>query len=295
MGDGKCVADGFSYCFLTFSIPHPGLLDAVKYNKLSVESIESESIMSRLSEIPFESEPTGVKAAVKSYWSKRSSSFSEHKHDEAHSYKAELWRNELCERLPAGDSLRILDVGCGAGFFEMVLAPLGYRMTGIDLTPEMISQAKQLCGRHRAAAAEFYVMDAEHPGFPDGYFDAVISRNLTWTLPHPAEAYKEWYRVLKTGGILLNYDAEYAKGFHKYDQAENLAHEKVTDDLVEECHNIYHMLSVSALDRPEWDLQVLDKIGFSEVDADRGAGDRLYAEKDQFYMPDRMFCIRAVK
>jgi hypothetical protein len=101
--------------------------------------------------------------------------------------------------------------------------------------------------------------------------------------------------VLKTGGILLNYDAEYAKGFHKYDQAENLAHEKVTDDLVEECHNIYHMLSVSALDRPEWDLQVLDKIGFSEVEADRGAGDRLYAEKDQFYMPDRMFCIRAVK
>jgi ubiquinone/menaquinone biosynthesis C-methylase UbiE len=168
-------------------------------------------------------------------------------------------------------------------------------MTGIDLTPEMISQAKQLCGRHRAAAAEFYVMDAEHLDFPDGYFDAVISRNLTWTLPHPAEAYKEWYRVLKTGGILLNYDAEYAKGFHKYDQAENLAHEKVTDDLVEECHNIYHMLSVSALDRPEWDLQVLDKIGFSEVEADRGAGDRLYAEKDQFYMPDRMFCIRAVK
>jgi ubiquinone/menaquinone biosynthesis C-methylase UbiE len=168
-------------------------------------------------------------------------------------------------------------------------------MTGIDLTPEMISKAKQLCGSHRAAAAEFYVMDAEHPEFPDGHFDAVISRNLTWTLPHPAEAYKEWYRVLKTGGILLNYDAEYAKGFHKYDQAENLAHEKVTDDLVEECHNIYHMLSVSALDRPEWDLQVLDKIGFSEVEADRGAGDRLYAEKDQFYMPDRMFCIRVVK
>jgi hypothetical protein len=55
------------------------------------------------------------------------------------------------------------------------------------------------------------------------------------------------------------------------------------------------MLSVSALDRPEWDLQVLDKIGFSEVEADRGAGDRLYAEKDQFYMPDRMFCIRVVK
>ena len=251
--------------------------------------------MGRLSEIPFENESGSIKAAVTSYWSKRSGSFSEHKHDEAHSYKADLWRSELSERLPAGEGLRILDVGCGAGFFEMVLAPLGYSMTGIDLTPEMISQAKQLCGRHHAAAAEFYVMDAEHPDFPDGYFDAVISRNLTWTLPHPAEAYAEWHRVLKTGGVLLNYDAEYAKGFHKYDQAENLAHGNVEDSMVEECHSIYHMLSVSALNRPEWDVEVLKKAGFSSVDADISAGDRLYGIKDQFYIPDRMFCIRAVK
>jgi ubiquinone/menaquinone biosynthesis C-methylase UbiE len=138
-------------------------------------------------------------------------------------------------------------------------------------------------------------MDAEHPAFPDKYFDAVISRNLTWTLPHPREAYREWHRVLKPGGVLLNYDAEYAKGFHKYDQKENLAHEKVNDSLVEECHGIYHMLSVSALDRPEWDVKTLKEIGFREVEADRTAGDRLYAVKDEFYMPDRMFCIRAVK
>ena len=260
-----------------------------------MNKLGSEFVVSRLSEIPFERESGSIKAAVTSYWGKRSGSFSEHKHDEAHSYKAELWRCELTERLPEGNGLRILDVGCGAGFFEMILAPCGYRMTGIDLTPEMISKAKQLCGSHRAATAEFYVMDAEHPDFPDEYFDAVISRNLTWTLPHPEEAYSEWHRVLKPGGVLLNYDAEYAKGFHKYDQAENLAHEKVTDTLVEECHNIYHMLSVSTLDRPEWDLQVLKETGFSSVESDLSAGDRLYGIKDQFYMPDRMFCIRAVK
>lgn len=251
--------------------------------------------MSVLSSIPFERESGNIKTAVTSYWSKRAGSFSAHKHDEAHSYKADLWRRELTERLPEGDGLRILDVGCGAGFFEMVLAPCGYRVTGIDLTPDMISQAKQLCGRHHASTAEFYVMDAEHPDFPDGFFDAVISRNLTWTLPLPGDAYREWHRVLKPGGVLLNYDAEYAKGFHKYDQKENLAHEKVDDALVEECHDIYHMLSVSTLDRPQWDIQILNDIGFREVEADRAAGDRMYAVKDEFYMPDRMFCIRAVK
>jgi len=42
-------------------------------------------------------------------------------------------------------------------------------------------------------------------------------------------------------------------------------------------------------------LQLLERLGFSSVMADRSAGDRLYAVKDEFYMPDRMFCIRAVK
>ena len=64
---------------------------------------------------------------------------------------------------------------------------------------------------------------------------------------------------------------------------------------MEECHNIYHMLSVSALNRPEWDVKVLNEIGFRSVEADISAGDRLYSVKDQFYMPDRMFCVRAVK
>lgn len=251
--------------------------------------------MSELAYIPFEKESEAVKGKVTSYWTKRAGSFSEHKHDEAHSYKAELWTRELTERLPERRPLSILDVGCGAGFFELLLAPLGHRMTGIDLTPEMISQAKQLAAWHDAATAEFYVMDAEKPAFPDATFDAVISRNLTWTLPHPEEAYREWHRVLRPGGVLLNYDAEYAKGFHRYDQAENCAHEGIGDSLIEECHDIYHMLSVSTLNRPEWDTEVLNRLGFRSVTADSGAGDRLYSIRDQFYMPDRMFCIRAVK
>lgn len=240
-------------------------------------------------------DPKEIKEKVTGYWAKRSRSFSETKHDEAHSYKSSLWREEIMSKLPGDRPLRILDVGCGAGFFELVLAPLGHDITGIDLTPEMISEARKLAASHHGGRAEFLVMDAEKPAFPDNWFDAVISRNLTWTLPHPADAYREWHRVLKPGGVLLNFDAEYAKGFHKYDQMENLAHKGVDDALVEECHGIYHMLSVSTFDRPEWDAEVLKGIGFSEVSADLSVGDRLYGEKDRFYMPDRMFCVRAVK
>lgn len=261
--------------------------------------------MSDITAIPFEEESAAIKGRVETYWTKRAESFSALKHEEAHSGKASLWIEELTSRLlqrlespgtdNPGTGLKILDVGCGAGFFEMLLAPLGYEITGIDLTSEMIAQARELAGRHHAGNAQFLVMDAEQPDFPDETFDAVISRNLTWTLPHPVEAYQQWYRVLKPGGVLLNYDAEYAKGFHTYDQAENCAHSGIADELVEECHAIYHMLSVSSLQRPAWDLEVLRQIGFRDVTADPSAGDRLYKDKDQFYMPDRMFGIRAVK
>lgn len=36
-----------------------------------------------------------------------------------------------------------------------------------------------------------------------------------WNLPHPETAYAEWLRVLAPKGILLNYDAEYAKDHHR--------------------------------------------------------------------------------
>ena len=250
--------------------------------------------MTALKKIAFEDESEEIKDKVINYWSKRSESFSLHKHDEIHSRKKQLWQEEFLKFFSKEDKLSVLDVGCGTGFFEMVLADFCCDVTGIDLTPEMIERGKELIKRH-GSSAQLMVMDAEKLDFPDESFDIVISRNLTWTLPHPLKAYEEWNRVLKPGGLLLIFDAEYAKGFHHYDQNENLAHANVTDTMVEECHDIYHMLTISTLDRPEWDAKVLSTMGFESIETDLGAGDRLYAEKDEFYMPDRMFLVKAQK
>lgn len=281
--------------------------------------------MGKITEVSAADQPADLKDKVKGYWSKRSESFLKIRHAELGSQKAQLWADELERLLTMPDEdvpvrsfrveedrikaqmrsslssqkicekgLKILDVGCGTGFFEILLAPMGHDVTGIDLTPEMIEKGNILleeCG----VQAKMMVMDAEKLTFKDNTFDAVISRNLTWTLPHPEQAYREWKRVLRPGGVLLVFDAEYAKGHHRYDQQTNRAHRDIGDDLKEECHRIYHMLSISSWDRPAWDEMFLRQIGFEDISIDRTVGDRLYAEKDEFYIPDRMFSIRAVK
>ena len=60
--------------------------------------------------------------------------------------------------------------------------------------------------------------------FADETFDAVVSRNLTWNLEDPEQAYKEWMRVLKKGGILLNYDANWYH--HLFDAEKREEYEK---------------------------------------------------------------------
>ena len=128
--------------------------------------------------------------------------------DELHDSIAERWIREITEILPGHKKLKILDVGCGTGYFSILLSKLGHQVTGIDLTPDMIEKGK-LLAEEEHASCELVVMDAEQLQFADDSFDVVISRNLTWTLPHPEKAYKEWLRVLKKGGILLNFDADY--------------------------------------------------------------------------------------
>ena len=190
---------------------------------------------------------------------------------------------------------QILDIGCGAGFFSILLARQGHDVTGIDLTESMVREAVELANEMHSSA-RFMTMDAECLSFPDDTFDVVVSRNVTWNLPHPEQAYAEWLRVLKAGGLLLNYDAEYGKYHHGDFQREAVyAHKDLTEDLVEQCHQIYHMLDISMYDRPRWDLEILQRLGAKNCTADISVGPRLYAQKDRFYAPAPFFGVFARK
>lgn len=236
------------------------------------------------------------KERIVSYWEKRSQDFLEHKRAELHSSMAERWLYEIKKQIPRDRTLRILDVGCGAGFFSVLLAKEGYQVTGVDLTPDMVENARILASEEKTAC-EFLVMDAENLRFEDESFDVVISRNLTWTLPDVKRAYREWVRVLKKGGTLLNFDANY--GFSDFtdlsELPDNHAHQEVGDEMMRECEEIKRQLPISSYSRPAWDLETLGAMKLQEFSVDLGISNRIYVEKDEFYNPTPMFMLRTCK
>ena len=236
------------------------------------------------------------KERITGYWSKRSESYIQQKRRELKNSHLQKWQAEIRKQIPANKKLKILDAGCGSGFFSVLLAKEGHQVTGIDLTPEMIVNSKILA-EEEGVSCRFLVMDAEELQFESESFDLVISRNLTWTLPNVKEAYAEWKRVLKEGGILLNFDANYGNSDFTEQYGLNNDSEMfdVGDDMARECEEIKRQLPISSYFRPAWDVEVLGKLGFEEMHLDLGLGKRIYKEKDEFYNPVPMFAICAVK
>ena len=250
------------------------------------------------------------KEKIAAYWTKRSDSFLEQRRAELHSPLAKRWLEEIedeskerkdavakiKEKETGNGKLKILDVGCGTGFFTILLAKQGHQVTGTDLTPDMITNSRILA-KEEQVTCDFQVMDAEHLTFQDESFDVVISRNLTWTLPEAAQAYKEWSRVLKPGGLLLNFDANYgATNFAETsDLPENHAHNQLGNSLMQECEDIKRQLPISSYLRPAWDVEELGKNDMEQISIDLGLSKRVYKERDEFYNPTPMFAIAARK
>lgn len=234
---------------------------------------------------------------IENYWTKRSDDFGNLRIAELKSNKRELWENVITSNLPDKDKLNILDVGTGTGFFSIILASLGHKVIGIDLCDSMIENSNKTA-KLLGYDIDFKVMNAQKLDFDDDAFDVVISRNLTWTLPDAEKAYKEWYRVLKKDGILLNFDGDYGKvSFsNQVDKlGSNHAHAKIAKELTKECDEIKEQLDISTVLRPKWDVEVLKKLGFRECNVDELISEKIYKEEDELYNPTKMFGIYGKK
>ena len=146
--------------------------------------------------------------------------------------------------------------------------------------------------------ADFRVMDAETPEFEPESFDVLVTRNLTWTLPDLEKTYAEWYRLLKPGGILINFDADYCRGvWDKGDDSlpDTHAHRALSQAQWAENEAITLELSAYQQPRPQWDVGLLAAAGFERICVDLGVYRRIYQEMDEFYNPTPVFCLVAYK
>ena len=245
----------------------------------------------------------------KSYWTGRAASYSEVNQLELATQQRQKWSDclhaEIARQFPdrAPESLRVLEVGTGPGFFAILLRELGYDLTAIDLTPAMLAEAKKNAGE-LAGEIQWMEMNAEALDFADASFDVVVSRNLTWNLPHPDRAYAEWARVLKPGGLLLNFDANWyaylfddeAQAAYDRDRA-NSAEQGVWDQNVGEnfdvMEDIARRVPLSNIRRPEWDLALLQGLGL-HAEADEQIWQRVWSEEEKLnFSSTPLFLVKA--
>ncbi len=245
----------------------------------------------------------------KTYWTGRAPTYSEVNRGELSTSQRRKWkeclRREFAFHFPDRDltDLRVLEVGTGPGFFAILLSELGCDVTAIDLTPAMLREAKENAGT-LAGKINFMEMNAEALTFDNASFDAVISRNLTWNLPHPEKALAEWTRVLKPGGLLLNFDANWyaylfdrdAQAGYELDRA-NSAKEGIRDLNVGEnfdvMEGIARRVPLSSVRRPAWDLSQFSALGLT-CEADENIWQHVWSEEEKLnFASTPMFLVRA--
>ena len=97
----------------------------------------------------------------------------------------------------------VLEVGVGTGLALPHYAA-GKRVTGIDLSADMLAHAREKVRRRRlAGVAGLHVMDAEAMGFPDAHFDIAVAMFVASVVPRPRALLDEMCRVVRPGGHLL--------------------------------------------------------------------------------------------
>jgi len=96
----------------------------------------------------------------------------------------------------------VLDVGTGTGVVAITARRLGARVTGLDLTPALLAQARASATLSDHNDIAWHEGDAEALPFPDACFDVVLSQFGHMFAPRPEVAMAEMLRVLKPGGTI---------------------------------------------------------------------------------------------
>ncbi len=107
---------------------------------------------------------------------------------------------ELCAPQPHWS---VLDIATGTGHTALALAPHVASVIGIDLTPEMLTEAERLQAERSVTNVHFRTSDVHHLPFADDAFDLVTCRRAAHHFSDIGQALREMRRVLRRDGRLV--------------------------------------------------------------------------------------------
>ena len=253
----------------------------------------------------------GISRENRAYWSQRSAGYSDVNRSELAGVSRAMWKKALHDRISAhfggrpAETVRVLDIGTGPGFFAVILTELGYDVTAIDLTPEMLGEARKNAG-DLADLIDFREMNAEELEFGSGTFDVTVSRNLTWNLPHPEKAYSEWARVLRPGGLMLNFDSNWYGYLFDEDAMKAYEEDRLKSEALglgdqnvgenfDVMEDIARRMPLSATRRPGWDVDVLSGLDMT-VSVNENIWQDVWTHQEQVnFASTPMFMVHAVR
>jgi 2-polyprenyl-3-methyl-5-hydroxy-6-metoxy-1,4-benzoquinol methylase len=92
---------------------------------------------------------------------------------------------------------KVLDAGCGTGWFSKAAAERGAAVTSMDLGENLLAEVAKKCKSERVVGSILEIP------FPENTFDFVVSSEVIEHTPDPYKALHEIYRVLKPGGTMV--------------------------------------------------------------------------------------------
>jgi len=106
----------------------------------------------------------------------------------------------LMRLVSAGKGDLVIDLACGPGTLALRFAPQVRHVYGLDLTPAMLSSARNMASKEGLTNLDFALGDAQSLPFPDRSLDIAVTSYSLHHMPDPARVVREMARVIKSGG-----------------------------------------------------------------------------------------------
>ena len=129
----------------------------------------------------------------------------------AHSTEEEVARDFICFGNPDA-VIVVCDATCLERNLNLVLQTIEIT-DKVVVCVNLLDEAKKNLQLYNVSANILHASGESLP-FDDNSFDCIISRNVTWTLLDTKQSYQEWLRVLRPGGKILIFDANWNLKYH---------------------------------------------------------------------------------